>query len=31
MKIEKKMDKSKLQNILTLVDKNNHSFPENDY
>ena len=25
------MDKSKLQNILTLVDKNNHSFPENDY
>ena len=31
MKIERKMDKSKLQNILTLVDKNNHSFPENDY
>jgi len=31
MKIERKMDKSKLQNILTLVDKNNQSFPENDY
>ena len=25
------MDKSKLQDILAIVDKNNHSFPENDY
>ena len=25
------MDKTKLQDILTLVDKNNNAFPENDY